>query len=225
MTPAELDSLLALLPSLVHSAVVVGGYIADFQGALFPVEEALVAVAVDKRRREFTAGRTAARAALAAAGGPNIAIGSGESREPLWPTGFTGSITHCDELCFAAVAKVGQLRGIGIDVERTGRMRRELWRMVFTPAEQTALSEQPDPDLAATVAFCAKEAFQKAQFAASGAIMEMQAMRVELTTEGDGGCFVMHHKTDDARFAAVPKEVQGRWAHVGDHVFAACSYA
>jgi enterobactin synthetase component D len=224
MTRDELDSLLALLPVLVRPAAVVGGYIADFQGLLFPLEEEIIASAVEKRRSEFTAGRTAARAALVAVGGPHCSLGAGERGEPLWPAGFVGSITHSDSLCFAACARAGQLRGIGIDVERTGRMRRELWRMVFSNAEQEALAAMPDADIAATVAFSAKESFHKAHFAACGAIMEFKSMRVELTTKGEGGSFRVSHEHENARFANVPRLVQGRWAHVGDHVFAVCSF-
>jgi 4'-phosphopantetheinyl transferase EntD len=64
--------------------------------ALFCEEDALVVRACAKRREEFSAGRCAGRAALACLGVPPVAILQGRRGEPLWPSGFVGSITHCD---------------------------------------------------------------------------------------------------------------------------------
>jgi 4'-phosphopantetheinyl transferase EntD len=69
------------------------------------------------RRAEFAAGRTFARRALAALGFTQQPIGSGPGREPLWPRGIVGSITHCDGYCAAAVARSEGDRWLGIDAE------------------------------------------------------------------------------------------------------------
>ena len=221
MNRDELDSLLEAMHPLLSPALVAGGWIADFQGALYDAEKAVVAASVDKRLREFTAGRTAARTVLAKAGLPRCVIPSGQHGEPVWPTGFTGSITHSNELCFAACGKLSQVRSIGIDTERKGRMRRELWRMVFSADEQASLETAPDTDLYSTVAFSAKEAFQKAQFALSGKIMESADMRVEFDKSATG-VFLLRYTASDMSFAAVPALTQGHWVASGDHVFAGC---
>jgi len=58
---------------------------------LFPAEEAAIARAVPKRRREFTTGRACARAALAKLGLPPAPIVPGLRGAPQWPAGVTGS--------------------------------------------------------------------------------------------------------------------------------------
>jgi len=59
---------------------------------LFPEEEAVVARAVDKGRREFAAARACARAGLARLGVPPAPILPGVRGAPQWPAGIVGSI-------------------------------------------------------------------------------------------------------------------------------------
>jgi 4'-phosphopantetheinyl transferase EntD len=87
------------------------------EATLFPQEQALLARAIDKRRREFTTGRHCARTALGRLGFAPAPILSGERGEPLWPAGAVGSITHCDGYRAAAVAHASEVATIGIDAE------------------------------------------------------------------------------------------------------------
>ena len=89
----------------------------DLDTVLFPEEEAVVARAVEKRRREFTTARACAREALAQLGQPQQAIPIGPNGEPLWPAGIVGSITHCDGYRACAVARASDLATIGVDAE------------------------------------------------------------------------------------------------------------
>lgn len=79
--------------------------------------------AVQKRKAEFVAGRYCARAALAQLDcnvdvtNGEFVIGSGTHRQPLWPPGYVGSITHTLGYASAAVARTDQVRAIGIDSE------------------------------------------------------------------------------------------------------------
>lgn len=80
-----------------------------------------IARSVRKRQAEFLFGRLAARLALGAALGPvqaqaEIAIGT--AREPCWPAGSLGSISHGDGCAAAVALAAGQHQGIGIDLER-----------------------------------------------------------------------------------------------------------
>lgn len=222
MNAAELEELIGSLPQYSRPSEVVGGFIADFQKELMAGEETFIASAVEKRRREFIAGRTAARMALQKAGGNLMPILSGEHREPIWPTGFTGSITHSDTICFAACVRSELGLFVGLDVEIYSRLKRDLWRMVFDPAETAEFLASAEPDLIGAAAFSAKESFEKAQFAASGKVMEFKDMRA--TVNGDGS-FGMSHKTEDSAFAPVPEFVRGRWMKAGDHVFTFVMFA
>jgi 4'-phosphopantetheinyl transferase EntD len=89
----------------------------SLDGPLFPEEEALIARAVDKRRREFTTARVCARQALAELGLPPVPILPGDRGAPRWPYGVVGSVTHCDGYRAAAVARETEVVTIGIDAE------------------------------------------------------------------------------------------------------------
>ena len=82
----------SLLPDTVVTVEARDG---DWTAPLLPEEEPLVARAVDKRRREFAAGRACARRALEQLGLPASPILAGPRREPLWPPGVVGALTHC----------------------------------------------------------------------------------------------------------------------------------
>jgi 4'-phosphopantetheinyl transferase EntD len=84
---------------------------------LFPAEEAVIAQAVDKRRREFTTARGCARAALARLGLPPVPIVPGLRGAPQWPSGVVGSITHCAGYRASAVARHADIVTIGLDAE------------------------------------------------------------------------------------------------------------
>ena len=74
----------------------------------------IVRNAVDKRCYEFSAGRRCARKCLGYSGITNFSLLKGEYGEPVWPQGFTGSITHYSGVAFAVT--VPQDQGlIGID--------------------------------------------------------------------------------------------------------------
>jgi 4'-phosphopantetheinyl transferase EntD len=76
--------------------------------ARFPGEEKLVANAVEVRRTEFITARRCARRALAALGHAPAPLRPGPHREPLRPSGFAGSITHCAGYRAAAVARLAE---------------------------------------------------------------------------------------------------------------------
>jgi enterobactin synthetase component D len=78
--------------------------------------------AVNKRKAEFIAGRYCVSRALqmlpllpAKENSTDIKIG--EKRQPLWPSGLTGSITHSHGFAAAVVANTDDVRSIGIDSE------------------------------------------------------------------------------------------------------------
>lgn len=76
--------------------------------------------AVRKRQLEYAAGRYCVREALRRCSpkDSDAVIGSGPSREPLWPAGLVGAITHTHQYASAAVGRTRDARGIGLDAER-----------------------------------------------------------------------------------------------------------
>jgi enterobactin synthetase component D len=137
---------------------------------------AALAGAVPKRRAEFVAGRRAARLALAALA-PALAsarVGIGPRREPLWPEGVRGAITHASGLAAAAVAWSGRVRGVGLDIEAplAADAAAAVAEKVLTPGERARLFPDgwsaPEARRRLTVAFSAKESLFKSLHAEVG---------------------------------------------------------
>ncbi len=135
--------------------------------------------AVPARLREYSAGRHAARAAMADLGAPPTPLPMGEDRAPLWPAGVTGSITHCRTACLAAVRRGPG--GIGLDLEEATPLPPDLWDTVLLPPEADWARAQPDPGLAAKLVFSAKEAAYKAQYAESRALFGFDRLALTVT--------------------------------------------
>jgi 4'-phosphopantetheinyl transferase EntD len=134
--------------------------------SLSPAEAACVSRAVPKRVQEFAAGRQCARRALAEFGVMDFPLLVAPDRRPLWPDFLTGSITHTQGFCAAAVAERKRLSAIGIDSEVAGGVDASLWPTICVPQELAWL-ETLDGSArasAATVLFGAKEAFYKCQY-------------------------------------------------------------
>ena len=149
-------------------AVAVAESFGDIPGArLFPEEEAVVARAVDKRRREFTTARACARTALGRLGLPAAPIGRGERGAPCWPPGVVGSITHCEGYRAAALARGDDVVTIGVDAEPNEPIPPEVLDLVAHDAERAWVTElRAAAPLVSwdRLLFCAKEAVYKAWF-------------------------------------------------------------
>ncbi len=153
-----------ILPAGVSSA----DAFADPPGAtLFPEEAALVARAVDKRRCEFTKGRSCARNALSGLGLPPAPNLTGERGAPQWPPGVVGSITHCTGYGAAAVARTHDMLTIGLDAEPNDVLPEGLLDTIAIPCEQARLCElaRAEPSVCwDRLLFSAKESVYKAWF-------------------------------------------------------------
>lgn len=132
-----------------------------------PEEEAILGPrAVKKRRAELRLGRLVARLALqrhGVASPPPIL--KGPSREPLWPVGVTGSISHSSGVAVAAVASRDAYGALGIDIERSDERNLDDF-----PLEQIASTVESswirggDGAERAIALFSAKETIYKALF-------------------------------------------------------------
>jgi len=138
-----------------------------------------------KRQAEFFFGRLAARQALSAitADLASANIDVGVSREPLWPDGVIGSITHDRRFAAATVEMRGRRRGIGIDIERVvcSETLHAMLDTVIDAQEMRDMSAQagswPNTTLL-TLAFSAKESFFKGTYRAVGHFFDFDAVRI-----------------------------------------------
>ena len=181
---------------------------------LFPTEAAAAGVMADRRRREFAAGRRAARAALREIGAAPAAIPLRADRAPGWPVGLIGGISHSATCCLAAVAFRRSLTSLGLDLEPDGDLPAPLWEIILTPCERRRLEGTP-PDVArrlAKLVFSAKEAVYKCQHPLTGLLLDFHDVEIDLDLER--GAF-------SCRFRLPPRAVgaiDGRFAFAAHHV-------
>ncbi len=134
---------------------------------LYPQEEAVISRAVEKRRREFRTVRHCARLAMRELGLPPAPVLPGEHREPLWPPGVVGSMTHCAGYRAAAVARSRDLLTIGIDAEPHEPLPPDVLDAIALTEEQAQITKLAAAHRAPhwdRVLFCAKESVYKAWF-------------------------------------------------------------
>jgi 4'-phosphopantetheinyl transferase EntD len=160
---------------------------------LYPEEEAVIARAVEKRRREFTAVRACARHAMEKLGTAPQPVLPGERGAPRWPDGLVGSMTHCEGYCAAALVRADELASLGIDAEPHDRLPDGVLDAVALPTERTRLR-----DLARShplvhwdrLLFSAKESVYKAWFPLTGKWLDFLEADMEIdpgaTTDTSG---------------------------------------
>ena len=136
----------------------------DADAAPLPEEEFLLEGAVAARRAEFATARACARQALRNLGLPAGPILRGDKREPLWPTGIVGSITHCTGYRAAAVARADEVLTIGIDAEPNAAIEARVAARVLDDAERAWIAGAPPGIHWDRLIFSAKESVYKAWF-------------------------------------------------------------
>lgn len=186
----ELASIHALLPKVLplevhaHAAIVDPRHIPT----LSPEEHAIIQNAAPRRQAEFATGRYCAKEALKHLGHSNASIPThpNNPRQPIWPEGTLGSITHSHHLALAIAAPASKYQGLGIDLEKQGRLKEKLWRIVLTPTEKAYLQQQPEAQRQslATIIFGTKEAIFKALAPALGPELSFQQATVTPSPDG-----------------------------------------
>ncbi|WP_460073172.1 4'-phosphopantetheinyl transferase family protein [Streptomyces sp. YKOK-I1] len=155
---------------------------------LFPEEEAVVARAVDKRRREFATGRRCARLSLAALGLPAVPLLSGPRGEPRWPAGVVGTVSHCDGYRVAAVARATDLAALGVDAETAAPLPDGVLEAVSLPEERADLARlrRAAPHVPwDRLLFSAKESVYKTWFPLARRPLGFEEARLRFTRERD----------------------------------------
>ncbi|MDN3279354.1 4'-phosphopantetheinyl transferase superfamily protein [Frankia sp. RB7] len=202
---------------LPHGVVVVETF-EDLPGEQsFPGEESLVANAVESRRREFITARRCARDALARLGHAPVPIGAGPKREPLWPAGVVGSITHTTGFRAAAVASQSVLASIGIDTERNDRLPDGVEETITVSGEPEMLASLSRAFPAThwnRMLFSAKESVYKAWYPLTGRWLGFEDVRLVIDPVGT---FAAKLLVDGARIDDGPPLVEFRGRFVIAH--------
>lgn len=136
----------------------------------------------DKRLSDFSTGRYCAKKALEELGLFDVIIPIGKDREPIWPDGIVGSISHCDSMVGSIVALKENYNSIGLDIEEIGKVGEELWDLLFTAKEIEFLYSLSVDDLVqfSTILFSMKEAFYKMQFPLTETFLDFKDVEIEV---------------------------------------------
>ena len=153
--------------------------IADVRGEITADEQRAVSRAVEKRRREFAAGRQLARHALGVFGMEATSIPMSEHRYPIWPHGVVGSISHTGERVGVALAQRRDYAAVGLDLEVRRSVTAGLFRSIMLDSELDRLSTA-SPEEEVTLAFSCKEAVFKAVNPLCGEFLDFLDVSVEL---------------------------------------------
>lgn len=174
-----------MIEQILPTGVVAAELFEDPPGlTVHPQEEALIARAVDKRRREFTSARHCARVALGKLGEEPAPILRGERGVPLFPRGVVGSLTHCDGYRGAVLGFAMQVRSVGIDAEPHGPLPDGVLDAVSLPEERAVLAARVDDGSVHwdRLLFCAKEATYKAWFPLTQRWLGFEDARITFAT-------------------------------------------
>lgn len=210
--PAVLSPLLAeIFPAQVVCA--------EFRGTadpslLFPSELASLGRVRPQRLREFTAGRLAARRALAEFGLTGHPLDMKSDRRPHWPEVLTGSISHTAEWCGVVVASHNRFRALGLDLEIIGQVTPEIWPLICTPQEAAWLRRLGTREQmrGAALIFSAKEAFYKCQYQVTQQWLEFGDVTLDIAFTGvHAGYFTVRPCTEIMLLEAAAPPWHGRF--------------
>ncbi|RUW88212.1 4'-phosphopantetheinyl transferase superfamily protein [Mesorhizobium sp. M7A.F.Ca.US.010.02.1.1] len=132
-------------------------------------------------RRASGAARWIAHGLLAELGVGDVAILRSPTGAPVWPDGITGSLAHDDDMAVAAIAPIGDIASLGIDVEPAQPLPDDILALVTTPADRT---DAADRHLAGRILFAAKEAVYKAVYPLDRKVLGYEDITIDL----NAGC-------------------------------------
>jgi 4'-phosphopantetheinyl transferase EntD len=144
---------------------------------LLPEEARSIPARQPAMRRASGAARWIAHRLLADIGVNDFALLRTPSGAPAWPGGITGSLAHDDDMAVAAIAAVGQIRSLGIDVEPALPLPDDIFALVAIPTDRT---ETADRHLAGRILFAAKEAVYKAVYPLDRQVLGYEDIAVNL---------------------------------------------
>ncbi|MEM7425612.1 MAG: 4'-phosphopantetheinyl transferase superfamily protein [Pseudomonadota bacterium] len=183
-------------------------------GPLSVRELEYIAPAVVSRRSDFATGRACAVAALRQLGTEVRSLERSEGRQPVWPHGTLGSITHCEGLCAAAAAWAGEVRFLGIDAEPNVPLKDKVLERISSRAERDGIAAGDGSGFSGKTLFSAKESIFKALYPAVDAYFGFE--EVEILFSGGDGLFTASLSAMLQDRTGL-KEIEGRYATTLEH--------
>lgn len=116
-----------------------------------------------KRQAEYLASRWLVREVFNRVQIKDFILGNAADRSPLWPSGYSGSLSHSPQQAFLVIDPEGRLCGNDVEPLIPPTVAAEISPLLLTPREQRLLAELPcDPHQTVTLIFTLKESLYKA---------------------------------------------------------------
>lgn len=152
-----------------------------------PAEKEHTGGMVKRRFREFAQGRYCARSAMQLLGLPASPVLKGTNREPVWPDGIVGSISHTGDIAAAVVAMADSVESIGLDIESADPLTDDIMAMICMPGENPG----SDGGLGKLL-FGIKESIYKSIFPLVQEYVDFLEMEVVLHPDGRSFAAISH---------------------------------
>ncbi|PXA04277.1 hypothetical protein DDZ13_07000 [Coraliomargarita sinensis] len=171
------------------------------------------------RKCEFIGGRECVRAALEALGFPRGPILPNADGVPVWPDGTIAAISHSRGYCAAIAAKSSDYSALGLDLEKTDRLSPAAIERTVHPGEQSFVQGEQKK---ASLIFCAKEAFYKAQFPLWQTHANFHDL--ELAVDIASGELTVRNMAErfPGELRALADQIRFRFSYVEDFVISVC---
>ena len=189
---------------------------------LHPEEAARTEKMAPKRLSEYKLGRACVREGLARLGIDNYPFLNDTDRSPIWPPNIVGSLTHCRNLCAAALTRQGAIASLGLDAEPLRALSPAVLERITSPAERGHLENLPDPPHTGgwgLLLFSAKEAFYKCYYPLTRTFLGFRDAELEIDVLGKR--FVARLVNDEVPSAAGHRRFEGRFEVSEQHLVSA----
>ena len=188
----------------------------------YPEEERFTGKMVERRLQEFQHGRLCARLALSMLGHPPGPIGRGKHRDPLWPAGYIGSISHAGSQAAAAVAATDLFLGLGLDMEFADPIEDSLIASICRTEEIDRLDDRADIGCGAKLLFSIKESIYKCLWPLIREFVDFTEIEVRLVDDSNQYEAIAHTAKCDA---APVDRLSGRYRQYGKLILASAYIA
>lgn len=211
------------LPHIPHVTFLHGQFNLDaYDDALFTRYNVAFPQAVRgaliKRKADYFAGRYLCRCLLSERGLP-LQVDVGRHREPLWPQGWIGSITHSHDTVVVALAQDLPGRILGIDLERlmSSTEATEVKNIVALPNELENLTGNRSSETLLTIIFSAKESLFKALYPRIKKYFDFDCA-ILLHLDEVGGCFTIRLERTLAGSWSTGTMIKGKFLFFGSQI-------
>lgn len=192
------------------------------QGIIHPDEYAIIKNSVEKRKKEFIAGRLLVKQSLKAFGIKNFALLSGDNREPIWPENIIGSISHSNVYICTAISDCNSYEGIGIDLETRGKVGEDLINYILTENEKNWLKDLDENNQKNlhTIIFSAKESLYKCIFPLVHQFIDFQQVDIFIDQQNK----IIEIKNIDGISGINLKLIRAGYLNFNDHILTYVTY-